>query len=240
MFWNFSYIGELCKIRSNPLFYYLNFSFNLWNVLFLGAPIHHCVIDHVVDIWTNRGEVDFSLKVARNALPWGGSALLHLGRQGRAPSRGEGEEELLSGSVAAELGETPPRARRLGVHPVRVRNSLPDRRRPGAQPLWAVSELPWEGASPSGRSATPDPRLVQEGAMPKAVPERPTGPTGPTGGPREVPAVAWYAPPAATPGWSENAPSAHCFPAEGFGIAPLTVSRKPCLLPGEARGGLRP
>ena len=29
------------------------------------------VIDHVVDIWTNRGEVDFSLKVARNAPPSG-------------------------------------------------------------------------------------------------------------------------------------------------------------------------
>ena len=73
--------------------------------------------------------------------------------------------------------------------------------------------------------------------MPKAVPERPTGPTG---DPREVSAVAWYAQSAATPGWSENAPSTHCFPAEGFGIAPLTASRKPCLLSGEARGGLRP
>ena len=29
------------------------------------------VIDHVVDIWTNRGEVDFSLKVAGNAPPSG-------------------------------------------------------------------------------------------------------------------------------------------------------------------------
>ena len=76
--------------------------------------------------------------------------------------------------------------------------------------------------------------------MPKAVPERPTGPTVLTGDPREVPAVAWYAQPAATPGWSENAPLTHCFPAGGFGIAPLTASRKPCLLPGKARGGLRP
>ena len=73
--------------------------------------------------------------------------------------------------------------------------------------------------------------------MPKEVPERPTGPTG---GPREVPTVAWYAQSAATSGWSENAPLTHCFPAEGFGIAPLTAFRKPCFLSGKARGGPRP